>query len=177
MIRTELYKSTIVGLWSLLFIGFMLLFFGGLAILFLSGIEFVKFTNDSALLVGIVYPVVGLLLFIVLHLNARITFVNFEDQTIKIKNFFSMKTVLYDYTNLDGYADFFVKGIYGSYRVIYFVKDKKMINKISGKFFSNVDQIKDALHDLNYLGNLQLTPGTQLKILLNQPVIEAGYRK
>ena len=143
-----------------------------LAILSLLGLNSKVFTPETAIFLVIGYSLLVILSLKQLLINTNIYLIDTSNKTIKIRNYFTRKFTSFNLNNYDGYVDSLVQSSLGTYRVIYLVKDKRFINKISGKVFSNVDEIKDSFGNLTYLGYQKLTFRNQLQIIFNKPVLE-----
>jgi hypothetical protein len=78
-------------------------------------------------------------------------------KTIFFKNIFTRRTVLYNFSGFDGYLDTFVDTwVYREgrrrYKVIYLIKDNKIERIITGLYYANIDEMKEALSSLRYYG-------------------------
>jgi hypothetical protein len=134
---------------------------------------FLQESTDSKKIVSIIF---GLFftLFIGSQLwrEAKIIYVNSFDKTITFVNFFTRQTTIYDFENIEGYVDLFEPARGGSNRVLYIVKDKKFVEKISTRIYSNVKEIQQELKTLKYLGHKRFSYIKSLKILFGQEVFD-----
>lgn len=114
-----------------------------------------------------------ILLGIAFILFASITFQNslsvtidtFEKQ-ISLKNLISRKKINFFFHELDGYVETFQKdGHRKPFIILYLIKNRRYIAKISGWAFTNIDELKTGLVDLKYLGQRRFSALDSLKEL------------
>ena len=75
-------------------------------------------------------------------------------------------------SEFEGYVDTFVKSPRGDFRVLYLVKNKRLTNKISGRFYSNIEEIEKGLQSLKYLGFHKFSLKWSLKIFFHMKALE-----
>ena len=116
------------------------------------------------------------LLFVSLWLktSATIITINTDENTITFTNFFTKNTKTYSFSNFDGYiqtVDINSK-TRTQYKVLCLLKDKVIIRKISGSFYSNIEELQEGLKSLNDFGFEKFGIVKKLKIFFKQPVLE-----
>ena len=93
-------------------------------------------------------------------------------KTITFSNFFTRHKQTNEFNTFDGFIDMYQKSKGGSYRVIYLVKDRKYIKKISSFIYSNLDELQDGLSPIEYLGQQEYNILKSIKVLLNKQVLD-----
>ena len=120
-----------------------------------------------------VLPILGLLLFgSQLWRDANIILVDTFAKTISFQNLFTRKIRLYDFNHFDGFIDMNQSSKSGTYRVVYLVKDKKYIEKISSFYYSNLNDLQSALIPIEYLGFKRYSIFKSIKVLFNGQVLD-----
>lgn len=105
-----------------------------------------------------------------MKLNYKTTIIDSDLKTISFKMFLSPITNTYHFDYFDGYIDTIVKDKYGSYKCFYLVKDSRLKYKMSGGFYSNIDEFKEGISLLKYMGFIKNTFSLSMKIVFNKPV-------
>jgi hypothetical protein len=109
----------------------------------------------------------------IIYLNAVVVTIDNFGKTISFKNMFTNKVKVYQFIELDGYVDTSWRdGYQGNYSIIYFIKDDKRIEKISGYYYSNYKELKASLTPLTYMGEREFHFFKNLKILFKQEVAD-----
>ena len=103
--------------------------------------------------------------------DAKIILINTLDNTICFTNLFTRQRTINSFVYFDGYIDMYQSAKGGTYRVIYLVKDRKYIKKISGFYYSNLDELESYLAPLKYMGRQNFNLIKSLKVLLKIPVL------
>ena len=104
---------------------------------------------------NIEFAVAGLCVFSVIgSFKIKIITIDSKHELIKVRNFLTRHTNLYSFSDLDGFCDMiFNHGRSGvSYKSIGLIKDKNVILKIDGYYYSNIEEIRSSLAKLKYLG-------------------------
>ena len=104
--------------------------------------------------------------------DAKIILINTFGKTISFTNLFTRQETVISFDDFDGFIDTFQSSKGGSYRVIYLVKDKKFIRKVSSFYYSNLDELQNSFADIKYLGRQNFNIIKSFKILLNMPVLK-----
>lgn len=105
-----------------------------------------------------------------MKLNYKTTVIDPDSKTISFKMFLLPITKTYPFNYFDGYADTVVKDKYGSYKCFYLVKEHKLKYKMSGRFYSNIDELKEGISVLKYMGFIKNTFPLSMKIAFNKSV-------
>ena len=93
-------------------------------------------------------------------------------RTITFRNLVSNKEVVYSFDELDGFVQVYVPQMDGEKtKVVYLVKDRKFLEKLSGSFYSNLDELEDALASLKFLGVQKLSLTKRIAIFRKRPVL------
>jgi hypothetical protein len=103
--------------------------------------------------------------------DAKIILIDTFGKTISFTNLFTRQQTFSSFDEFDGFIDTFQSSRDGTYRVIYLVKDKKFVKKISSFYYSNLDELQDSLVGLKYLGQQNFNIIKSFKILFNMPVL------
>jgi len=131
------------GLLILLFFLFYVIFFGK------HPTPFSSVLGILGVLLTIILP---LYIIAQMKLNYKTIIIDTEVKTISFKIFFIKLTNKYLLEYFDGYIDTKVTDKYGMYKCFYLVKDGKLRYKISGRFYSNIDELQSGLSSLKYMG-------------------------
>lgn len=94
-------------------------------------------------------------LYFVFLTKMKILRVDETDQSVTIKNIVTGRGKVYKFSELDGYSDTvrrYGRGNGTPYKGIEIIKDKNVLLTVDGAFYSNVDEIKSSLSQLQYLG-------------------------
>ncbi len=174
MIQSEFLDNIRPTFWIAL--TFIILFFGGLA--YYAFEHFANFQNSGNHRRTIITIVLGCtsLLFLSIWLKtvALIITIDTIQNTIAFTNFFTKKTKIYSFKHFDGYVqtvDINSKTLI-EYKALYLLKDKKVDRKITGAYYSNIEELQEGLKSLPYLGFQRFGVVKRLKILFKQPVLE-----
>ncbi|HEU5053377.1 MAG TPA: hypothetical protein VFT78_09700 [Hanamia sp.] len=100
--------------------------------------------------------------------------INTEQNTITFTNYFNKHSETYSLNVFDGYIQTigFSKNNARQFKVLCLLKDKIIIRKISGAFYTNIDELQEALNSLNNLGFEKFGIIKELKIFFKQPVLD-----
>ncbi len=125
----------------------------------------------------------GLSLFIILLLlltffgsqiwrDAKFITVDTLSKSITFSNFFTRKKIIYSFDGLEGFIDMYQRSRNTSYRVIYLIKDRRYIEKISSFYYSNLEDIQEALAPTKYLGRQKFNILKSIQILFNRKIVD-----
>lgn len=106
-----------------------------------------------------------------MKLNYKTTSIDTDLKEISFKMFLLPIKRTYRFDYFDGYVETLVKDKYESYKCFYLVKDGKLKYKISGRFYSNINDLKEGLASLKYLGFIKYTFPLSIKIALNKTIL------
>lgn len=101
------------------------------------------------------FGIIGLILFCTVgSFKVKKISINAEMHRIIIKNFITQQSLIYNFSDLDGYQDMIINHGKGgtSYKVIALIKDNKVLFKIDSFYYSNLDELRSSIKELKYLG-------------------------
>jgi len=129
----------------------------------------------SGLGVFIVFFTVVLPVYIIaqMKLNYKTTTIDTDLKTISFKMFILPITRTYYLDYFDGYINTIVKDKYGDYKCFYLVKDGKLMYKMSGRFYSNINEVHKGLVPLKDLGFIKSTVSLSIKIAFGSQILTA----
>ena len=151
MIKSQFSFDGIALLWLLSLIGSMMLYITFTLILHFIGIEIVpikNLTQFEAILFLSFYPILIFLAFAQVKINCKIIFIDLANKTIAFKYYFTRQIKIYQIDYFEGYIDTLKKSPKGDFRILYLVKNNKLSHKISGRIYSNIDEIETGLKEL-----------------------------
>jgi len=103
--------------------------------------------------------------------NIRILNVCKKLNQIAFKQRLNNKIIYYSYDELDGYVTGRIRnrnrGSFNTYKVIWIVKDNKMIERIDERYFVNYNELEAELKELPYLGYQKIRLWKRLKMLFS----------
>lgn len=135
--------------------------------------SFLQSRTEKQKQVCIVTGLVWILLFgSQLWRDSKIILIDTFGKTINFTNLFTRQQTVCSFNDFDGFIDTFQSARGGSYRVIYLVKNRKFIKKISSFYYSNLDELQNSIVDIKYLGRQNFNIIKSFKILLNMPVLK-----
>lgn len=108
-----------------------------------------------------------------MKLNYKITIIDTDLKTISFKMFLLPITRTYPFGYFEGYIHTVVKDKYGEYKCFYLVKEGKLMYKMSGRFYSNIDQLHEGLSSLKDRGFLKLSASLSIKIAFKKRILAA----
>jgi hypothetical protein len=79
------------------------------------------------------------------------------------------KTYFLNY--FDGYINTIVKDKYGEYKCFYLVKAGKLMYKMSGRFYSNINELHEGLFPLKDLGFIKSSVSLSMKIAFGSRIL------
>jgi len=138
-------------------------------ILFFSGFLDSR-TPEQSTVCFVLGPVFMFLFGSQLWRDAKILSIDTLSHTISFTNLFTRHHSKYSITNFDGFVDMYQPTHGGSCRVLYLVKGKKFVKKISGYYYSNLDELQNALAPLKYMGQQSFNLFKSIQILFGVPV-------
>lgn len=101
----------------------------------------------------IVVPFYTLIILFILFLISQFRTVKIDEisKTILLKKILTQQIQLYNFSDFDFYIDTQVKSKQGTFDTICLIKDKKIVLRIGG-YYSNIDELKNAISSFKYLG-------------------------
>jgi hypothetical protein len=175
MIKSQFSFDGISLLWLLSLGGTMMLYITISLILHSLGIGYVAIKNltqlEVLLFLGF-YPIVIFLAFAQVKINCKIILIDVADKTIAFKNYFTRQSKIYQINYFDGYLDTLKKSPKGDFRILYLVKNNKPTHKISGRTYSNIDEIETGLKELKYYGYKKLSLISFIKIFFHRQTLD-----
>lgn len=174
MIKSKFQHSAIPAFW-ILFSVIIFLFLGELYYLYSRFINIQKGEIHRDVIVSLII-ILGFILFAALWLIKSATIITIDTSlnTITFTNLFTKNAKTYFLKNFDGYIhtiDVNSK-TRTQYKVLFLLKDKIIVRKISGSFYSNIEELQDGLKSLNDLGFEKFGITKKLKMFFKQPVLE-----
>ena len=129
--------------------------------------------TDKALIFQLILTVLATLLFgSQIWRDGKFITIDTFSKTITFSNFFTRRKKTYEFKSFDGFIDMYQRSNGGSYRVVYLVKDKKYIEKISSFIYSNLDELQDGLTPIEYLGRQDYNISKSIKVLFHKEILD-----
>jgi hypothetical protein len=140
--------------------GFIYMFFGG-------------FSNESILGHFVLIVVLLILLWIYGKMlwDANAIIIDTEMKNIIFKNRYTKKQKLYQFDYFDGFVTHYQYTKFGNFKVIYFVKDQRLLYKVSKAVYSNQDQMLAALPPIKDMGLIEYSFIDSIRNLLGRKVL------
>jgi len=163
------------GFWLMLCMTFFMLFLliSAFSQTFLN-FEIIKMSmpTNKAKIFQFILPIVGVTFFgSQIWRDAKYITIDTFGKSITFSNFFTRKQTIYSFEYFDGFVDMYQSSKWGTYRVVYLVKDKKFIEKISSFYYSNLDEIQESLTPTKYLGLQKYNIFKSIKVLFNKQLM------
>ena len=116
---------------------------------FITTIPFASNPNT----VFIIVPFYALVILFVLFLTSQFQTLKIDEisKTILSKKILTQQIQLYNFSDFDFYIDTQVKSKQGTFDIICLIKDKKIVLRIGG-YYSNINELKNAISSIKYLG-------------------------
>jgi hypothetical protein len=170
-------KFSFIGIFCLWYLSLTGLFFSYLTFgifLHFFEIELVKnnLTNTESIIFLFVNPLIISIAFAQVKINSNIIYIDILNKTIFFRNYFTRQKKIYSFSEFEGYIDTFMKSPRGDFRVFYLVRESKPSNKMSGRFYSNIEEIEQALKHMKYLGFHKFSLKWSLRIFFHKKVLE-----
>jgi hypothetical protein len=118
-------------------------------------------------------PLISFLFFTtLLWRDAKQIKIDLHTQSISFTNLITRQTKTLLVSEFDGYVETLQKDAYRQdYLVIYLVRNKKFILKLSSFYYSNVAEMVTGLNGIKYLGKKSYGIIQSIKVLFNLPVL------
>lgn len=127
-------------------------------------------TGLISMLLTVILPIIIIAQMIIVY---KTVIINTNNSIIAFKIFMLPIAKAYAFEYFDGYVDTITKDKYGSYQCFYLVKDSKLKYKISEKYYSNIDELKEGLSSsFKYMGFIKYTTSLSIKIALHENAID-----
>jgi hypothetical protein len=167
----------------------------GIFALLSSGILFIGIGFMIYVLVSVVFlggdiiprgslPPFGAIIFIIvlLFLLAKIIYawvrfafyikIDADNKAISFRNIITRKTTLYSFNDFDCYLDTLeTPGRGNPYKVVYLIKEYKAVKIMSGFYYSNMEELQNAISSIAYIGFHPNFSTLARKALLNKEII------
>ncbi len=174
MIKSKFRPAVIPAFWILLSI-LILLTVGVLYYIF-SRFNIVQKNETQIRDIVSLGAIFGFILwgFLWLKSVASIVLINKERRIITFTNYFTKSRQTYSFNDLDGYLQTVdINHKTGTKnKVICLLKNKVIIRKISGSFYSNMEELQDGLNSLDDLGFEKFGFVQKMKIFFRQPILK-----
>jgi len=174
MIKSKFQHTAIPAFWILLSV-IIFLFLGELNFLYSGFINIQRGEIRRDVIISLII-IFGFIIFASLWLKtlATIITINTDQNIITFTNFFTKRSKTYSFSNFDGYIQTveFNSKTRTQHKVLCLLKNKVIIRKISGSFYSNIDELQEGLKPLNDFGFEKFGMAKKLKIFFKQPVLE-----
>ena len=95
-----------------------------------------------------------------------------KEKTIVFKNIITRHTYSYSFNDFDCYLETHVNSTYHDYKVVYLIKNGKAEKIITGRYYSNLDEMIEAISSIKYAGFTPKWMALSKKALFNQNIIE-----
>ena len=174
MIKSKFKHTAIPAFWITLSV-IILLFVGEIYFLYYHFIS----SHRSEIPTDVIFSqviILGFLLIASLWLKtvASIITIDTNQNAITFTNYFTKHIETYSLNDFDGYIETigFSKNNTRQFKVLCLLKDKIIIRKISGAFYTNIEELQEALNSLNSFGFEKFGIVKELKIFFKQPVLD-----
>jgi len=128
--------------------------------------------SGLGVLIGFITVVFPLFIIAQMKLNYKVTIIDTDLKTISFKMFILPITKTYNLNYFDGYINTIVKDKYGDYKCFYLVKDGKLMYKMSGRFYSNIDELHNGLSSLKDLGFMKSSVSMSIRIAFGNQILK-----
>lgn len=93
-------------------------------------------------------------------------------KTISFKNLFTRRSKVYSFTDFDGYITTTLwHKQWNENKTLCLIKQGRVVKKIDNFFYSNVDELQEALKEMPYLGFKNMDFANSWKVLFNKPIL------
>lgn len=131
--------------------------------------------NQRSFNASVVIDLIGCLIFgLILSSRASVIEIDSENvlKTISFKNLFTRQTKIYAFEEFDGYIRTRLwHRQFNENKTICLIKDGKVVRKIDNFFYSNFEELKQGLKDMEYLGYKGMGIVNSWKVFWNQPIV------
>jgi hypothetical protein len=162
-------KHNTIGFWTLSLITSLLWLFYllGLSKYFFGfGITFITRSDLSILWIP------PLFWCLILSAQVKNITINLSTKTITFQNIFTRKSNIYLFSDFEGYIDTTIPhSNFYSDKAIGLIKDKKVIRRIESYYCSNYNELRNALQEMENLGNIKFNFFKRVKMFLKYPIL------
>lgn len=96
-----------------------------------------------------------------------------DEKTIYFKNIITRQITFYSFNDFDCYLDTYANSGRGnSYKVVYLIKNRKAEKIITGFYYTNIDELQDAVSSIKYKGFQPNFSTLTRKSFLNKDIID-----
>jgi len=110
------------------------------------------------------------LLYKIIH-SAIVIEIDIYAKAITFKKILTKKIEIYSFDDFDGYINTVIMGRQHTFDVLYLIKNKRAVKKIKGFYYSNFDQLREALEPIKYFGFQNNSADLKYKVLFNKPIV------
>ena len=121
--------------------------------------------------INICFTALILLLLRLIITEPMIITIDLFAKSIRFKNMITRYSKTYSFENFDGYVESTQKSGYGNYKVFYLIQNKRVVEKIKGYYYNNIDELGNGINSLVNLGNQKMTLLKRMKILFKVPIL------
>jgi hypothetical protein len=155
MIKSKFRKGAITSYWILILLVFFTAFitYAIISVHFFEG-DFFKsaLTKEQSLIFIIIFCLITLLIIKVLIVSALRIEIDTNKQEIILTHIFLKTKKTYLFSDFDYYIDTVEESRQGGFKAIYLIKNKRLKKAIRGFYYSNIDELQDALTSIQNLG-------------------------
>jgi hypothetical protein len=94
------------------------------------------------------------------------------EKKMTVKNRITQRSKQYGFKDFDGYAVMNQFAGYTSFKVIYLIRNKVAVVKMTSFIYSNLAEMQEALKPIKFLGNLRSGIFTSMDILLGNEILD-----
>jgi hypothetical protein len=155
MIQSKFRKGAIGRYWILLLMSFLSAFITYAIIsvhFFESDLFGSALTKEQSVIFIIFFFLITLLFIKVLIVSALRIEIDTNKQEIILTHIFLKTKKKYLFSDFDYYIDTVEESRQGSFKAIYLIKNKRLKMAIRGFYYSNIDELQDALTSIQSLG-------------------------
>jgi len=176
MIKSEFRKGVVITFWGLVILELIvsLVLYSIISVYYFDGHIIKKgtlTTNQTLIPIGI-FILQFIIIAKVLLTNAMKIAIDKNEKKIIFTHIWFNFAKTYSLKDFDSYVETEEWSKQGTFKAIYLIANKKLIRKIRGFYYSNMDELKDALFDLSNLGFRKITSLKALKIYVTGRIID-----
>jgi hypothetical protein len=129
-------------------------------------------TNTESIIVLSILPILIFTAFALLKTLGKSYKFDIINKQIIVSNYFGYRKRIFSFSDFKGFIDTYMKSPRGDFKVFYLLKNNEPTFKLSGRVLSNLDEIEEALGQIQYLGFHQFNIKWSLKILFHRLLFE-----
>ena len=155
MIQSKFRKGAIGRYWILVLMSFLTGFitYAIISVHFFEGDLFKSaLTKEQSMVFIIIFCVTTLLLIKVLIVSPMSIKIDTNKQEIIFSHIFLKTKKTYLFSDFDYFIETIEDSRQGSFKAIYLIKNKRLKNAIRGFYYSNIDELQEALTGIQNMG-------------------------